>query len=178
MASDAADGGGGRKGWKKKLALWMPFQISVCLCSLSPRVSLSSLLDFTYFFSLLTGAHSLFPFFSLLLQVVNFFFLSLPLSTLVPPFLSTGATVLLVNATDLDASREFGQASLIYSLEGSSQFRLNSRSGVCARLPLRVWMYLLKLYMWWHLMSSNHQAFRIGAWLRSCFFFFVSLTHF
>ena len=44
---------------------------------------------------------------------------------------STGATVLLVNATDLDASREFGQASLIYSLEGSSQFRLNSRSGVC-----------------------------------------------
>uniref|UniRef100_A0A8C4F1B8 Cadherin-23 n=1 Tax=Dicentrarchus labrax TaxID=13489 RepID=A0A8C4F1B8_DICLA len=40
-----------------------------------------------------------------------------------------GATVLLVNATDLDASREFGQASLIYSLEGSSQFRLNSRSG-------------------------------------------------
>ncbi|CAG04743.1 unnamed protein product, partial [Tetraodon nigroviridis] len=39
------------------------------------------------------------------------------------------ATVLLVNATDLDASREFGQASLIYSLEGSSQFRLNSRSG-------------------------------------------------
>ncbi|CAL8357463.1 unnamed protein product [Boreogadus saida] len=40
-----------------------------------------------------------------------------------------GATVLFVNATDLDASREFGQASLIYSLEGSSQFRLNSRSG-------------------------------------------------
>ncbi|XP_015250040.1 PREDICTED: cadherin-23-like [Cyprinodon variegatus] len=40
-----------------------------------------------------------------------------------------GATVLVVNATDLDASREFGQASLIYSLEGSSQFRLNSRSG-------------------------------------------------
>ncbi|KAK7901835.1 hypothetical protein WMY93_018604 [Mugilogobius chulae] len=40
-----------------------------------------------------------------------------------------GATVLLVNATDLDASREFGQASLIYSLEGSTQFRLNSRSG-------------------------------------------------
>nr|XP_040035256.1 cadherin-23 isoform X2 [Gasterosteus aculeatus aculeatus] len=40
-----------------------------------------------------------------------------------------GATVLLVNATDLDASREYGQASLIYSLEGSSQFRLNSRSG-------------------------------------------------
>lgn len=34
-----------------------------------------------------------------------------------------------MNATDLDASREFGQASLIYSLEGSSQFRLNSRSG-------------------------------------------------
>ncbi|KAJ3610697.1 hypothetical protein NHX12_022789, partial [Muraenolepis orangiensis] len=38
-----------------------------------------------------------------------------------------GATVLFVNATDLDASREFGQASLIYSLEGSSQFRLNTR---------------------------------------------------
>ncbi|XP_056903807.1 cadherin-23 [Takifugu flavidus] len=43
--------------------------------------------------------------------------------------INAGATVLLVNATDLDASREFGQASLIYSLEGSSQFRLNSRSG-------------------------------------------------
>ncbi|XP_062319241.1 cadherin-23 isoform X1 [Osmerus eperlanus] len=40
-----------------------------------------------------------------------------------------GATVVFVNATDLDASREFGQASLIYSLEGSSQFRLNARSG-------------------------------------------------
>lgn len=49
----------------------------------------------------------------------------------IPLLFSTGATVLLVNATDLDASREFGQASLIYSLEGSSQFRLNSRSGVC-----------------------------------------------
>lgn len=46
-----------------------------------------------------------------------------------PPNFLTGATVLVVNATDLDASREFGQASLIYSLEGSSQFRLNSRSG-------------------------------------------------
>uniref|UniRef100_A0AAV2JQ63 Cadherin domain-containing protein n=1 Tax=Knipowitschia caucasica TaxID=637954 RepID=A0AAV2JQ63_KNICA len=43
--------------------------------------------------------------------------------------INAGATVLLVNATDLDASREFGQASLIYSLEGSTQFRLNSRSG-------------------------------------------------
>ncbi|KAM3862738.1 cadherin-23 [Diretmus argenteus] len=43
--------------------------------------------------------------------------------------INAGATVLLVNATDLDASREFGQASLIYSLEGSSQFRLNTRSG-------------------------------------------------
>ncbi len=41
----------------------------------------------------------------------------------------SGATVLFVNATDLDASREFGQASLIYSLQGSSQFRLNTRSG-------------------------------------------------
>ncbi|KTG41178.1 hypothetical protein cypCar_00023435 [Cyprinus carpio] len=37
--------------------------------------------------------------------------------------------VLFVNATDLDASREFGQVSLIYSLQGSSQFRLNTRSG-------------------------------------------------
>ncbi|XP_061913850.1 cadherin-23-like [Entelurus aequoreus] len=43
--------------------------------------------------------------------------------------INAGATVLVVNATDLDSSREFGQASLIYSLEGSSQFRLNSRSG-------------------------------------------------
>lgn len=41
----------------------------------------------------------------------------------------SGATVLFVNATDLDASREFGQASLIYSLQGSSQFRVNTRSG-------------------------------------------------
>lgn len=49
-----------------------------------------------------------------------------------PSLSFAGATVLLVNATDLDASREFGQASLIYSLEGSSQFRLNSRSGVVA----------------------------------------------
>ncbi|KAM6956869.1 cadherin-23-like, partial [Tautogolabrus adspersus] len=47
----------------------------------------------------------------------------------IPENIIAGATVLLVNASDLDASREFGQASLIYSLEGSSQFRLNSRSG-------------------------------------------------
>ncbi|XP_068597669.1 cadherin-23 [Brachionichthys hirsutus] len=47
----------------------------------------------------------------------------------IPENINAGATVLVVNATDLDASREFGQASLIYSLEGSSQFRLNSRSG-------------------------------------------------
>ncbi|RXM29774.1 Cadherin-23 [Acipenser ruthenus] len=47
----------------------------------------------------------------------------------VPENIIAGATVLFVNATDLDASREFGQASLIYSLEGSSQFRLNTRSG-------------------------------------------------
>uniref|UniRef100_A0A8C5NBA4 Cadherin-23 n=1 Tax=Gouania willdenowi TaxID=441366 RepID=A0A8C5NBA4_GOUWI len=47
----------------------------------------------------------------------------------IPENINAGATVLLVIATDLDASREFGQASLIYSLEGSSQFRLNSRSG-------------------------------------------------
>uniref|UniRef100_A0AAY4DS48 Cadherin-23 n=1 Tax=Denticeps clupeoides TaxID=299321 RepID=A0AAY4DS48_9TELE len=40
-----------------------------------------------------------------------------------------GATVLFVTAMDLDASREFGQPSLIYSLQGSSQFRLNTRSG-------------------------------------------------
>lgn len=56
-----------------------------------------------------------------------------------PPSLATGATVLLVNATDLDASREFGQASLIYSLEGSSQFRLNSRSGVCVGFGFVFW---------------------------------------
>ncbi|MFT7806101.1 cadherin-23 [Arapaima gigas] len=47
----------------------------------------------------------------------------------VPESIVAGATVLYVNATDRDASREFGQASLIYSLEGSSQFRLNTRSG-------------------------------------------------
>uniref|UniRef100_A0A8C9TL15 Cadherin-related 23 n=1 Tax=Scleropages formosus TaxID=113540 RepID=A0A8C9TL15_SCLFO len=47
----------------------------------------------------------------------------------VPENIIAGATVLYVNATDRDASREFGQASLIYSLEGSSHFRLNTRSG-------------------------------------------------
>lgn len=79
---------------------------------------------------------------SLSLKLVSFFFfISLLTSSvgcnfplfmshlLPPPNFLTGATVLVVNATDLDASREFGQASLIYSLEGSSQFRLNSRSG-------------------------------------------------
>ncbi|XP_031655229.1 cadherin-23 [Oncorhynchus kisutch] len=47
----------------------------------------------------------------------------------IPENIIAGATVVFVNATDLDASREFGQASLIYSLQGSSQFRLNTRSG-------------------------------------------------
>uniref|UniRef100_A0A8C7FVV4 Cadherin-23 n=1 Tax=Oncorhynchus kisutch TaxID=8019 RepID=A0A8C7FVV4_ONCKI len=47
----------------------------------------------------------------------------------IPEDIIAGATVVFVNATDLDASREFGQASLIYSLQGSSQFRLNTRSG-------------------------------------------------
>ncbi|XP_073775592.1 cadherin-23 isoform X3 [Danio rerio] len=47
----------------------------------------------------------------------------------IPENIVAGATVLFVNATDLDASREFGQTSLIYSLQGSSQFRLNTRSG-------------------------------------------------
>ncbi|KAM4033934.1 cadherin-23 isoform 2-T3 [Anomaloglossus baeobatrachus] len=40
-----------------------------------------------------------------------------------------GATVLFLNATDLDRSREFGQESIIYSLDGSPQFRINARSG-------------------------------------------------
>ncbi|KAF4800332.1 cadherin-23-like protein [Turdus rufiventris] len=40
-----------------------------------------------------------------------------------------GATVLFLNATDLDKSREYGQESIIYSLEGSSHFRINARSG-------------------------------------------------
>ncbi|XP_062957725.1 cadherin-23 isoform X1 [Cynocephalus volans] len=40
-----------------------------------------------------------------------------------------GATVLFLNATDLDRSREYGQESIIYSLEGSLQFRINARSG-------------------------------------------------
>uniref|UniRef100_A0A8C9BVZ4 Cadherin-23 n=4 Tax=Phocoena sinus TaxID=42100 RepID=A0A8C9BVZ4_PHOSS len=40
-----------------------------------------------------------------------------------------GATVLFLNATDLDRSREYGQESIIYSLEGSFQFRINARSG-------------------------------------------------
>lgn len=45
------------------------------------------------------------------------------------PYLPEGATVLFLNATDLDRSREYGQESIIYSLEGSSQFRINARSG-------------------------------------------------
>ncbi|KFQ25395.1 Cadherin-23, partial [Merops nubicus] len=40
-----------------------------------------------------------------------------------------GATVLFLNATDMDRSREYGQDSIIYSLEGSSHFRINARSG-------------------------------------------------
>ncbi|KAM8924599.1 cadherin-23 [Pelodytes ibericus] len=40
-----------------------------------------------------------------------------------------GATVLFLNATDLDRSREYGQDSIIYSLDGSPQFRINARSG-------------------------------------------------
>ncbi|KAM8806282.1 cadherin-23 [Eudromia elegans] len=40
-----------------------------------------------------------------------------------------GATVLFLNASDADRSREYGQESLIYSLEGSSQLRINARSG-------------------------------------------------
>nr|XP_030718382.1 cadherin-23 [Globicephala melas] len=40
-----------------------------------------------------------------------------------------GATVLFLNATDLDRSREYGQESIIYSLEGSFQFRISARSG-------------------------------------------------
>ncbi|KAM4636899.1 cadherin-23 [Discoglossus pictus] len=40
-----------------------------------------------------------------------------------------GATVLFLVATDLDRSREYGQESIIYSLDGSPQFRINARSG-------------------------------------------------
>ncbi|XP_029464800.1 cadherin-23 isoform X2 [Rhinatrema bivittatum] len=40
-----------------------------------------------------------------------------------------GATVLFLNATDRDRSREYGQDSIIYSLDGSPQFRINARSG-------------------------------------------------
>lgn len=53
--------------------------------------------------------------------------------------LPKGATVLFLNATDLDRSREYGQESIIYSLEGSSQFRINARSGeplTCCSAPL------------------------------------------
>lgn len=45
------------------------------------------------------------------------------------PVFPPGATVLFLNATDLDRSREYGQESIIYSLEGSLQFRINARSG-------------------------------------------------
>lgn len=37
--------------------------------------------------------------------------------------------MLFLNATDLDRSREYGQESIIYSLEGSFQFRISARSG-------------------------------------------------
>ncbi|XP_049336962.1 cadherin-23 isoform X2 [Astyanax mexicanus] len=47
----------------------------------------------------------------------------------IPENMVAGATVLFVTAVDLDASREFGQASLIYSLQGPTEFRLNTRSG-------------------------------------------------
>lgn len=83
MASDAANGGGWRKGWRRERALRMPFHIFVRLCSSSPRVTLSSRLDFTPRPPNITGAHFLFPFFSLLLQVVNFFF-SFSLNSLHP----------------------------------------------------------------------------------------------
>ncbi|XP_060710121.1 cadherin-23 [Hemiscyllium ocellatum] len=47
----------------------------------------------------------------------------------IPENIIAGATVLFVSASDLDQSREYGQESIIYSLEGSSQFRINTRSG-------------------------------------------------
>lgn len=37
--------------------------------------------------------------------------------------------MLFLNATDLDRSREYGQESIIYSLEGSFLFRISARSG-------------------------------------------------
>lgn len=70
----------------------------------------------------------------------------------------SGATVLFVNATDLDASREFGQASLIYSLQGSSQFRLNTRSGGTQRTRLhlrRVTLNTLVLTKHWPCLSIS-----------------------
>lgn len=117
--------------------------ISVGLCSLSLSVCLSSLLDFTYFPHKSVPQFVFFPLLSPTPWVVTFF-----LSYSHHPSLSpSGATVLLVNATDLDASREFGQASLIYSLEGSSQFRLNSRSGVCVCVRVCKRVYFLKVYL-------------------------------
>ncbi|XP_069741657.1 cadherin-23 isoform X3 [Narcine bancroftii] len=47
----------------------------------------------------------------------------------IPENIIAGATVLFVTASDLDQSREYGQESIIYSLEGSSLFRINTRSG-------------------------------------------------
>lgn len=43
--------------------------------------------------------------------------------------------MLFLNATDMDRSREYGQESIIYSLEGSSHFRINARSGEPLALP-------------------------------------------
>lgn len=122
------------------------------------KLALSTCLSLSFLF---TRSHIFSPWLSV---SVHFFFLSPTLwvatfflSHSLHPSLSSGATVLLVNATDLDASREFGQASLIYSLEGSSQFRLNSRSGMCVLFQMCVfpeyfccWDFVLDLiqFLW------------------------------
>lgn len=109
-------------------------------------VSLWLPLSFTYFSHGSVSQFSLSFLFSFFSHSGSCNFLPPRLPSLRSP--PTGATVLLVNATDLDASREFGQASLIYSLEGSTQFRLNSRSGLrrCMRLCAFVEMHIVAYF--------------------------------
>lgn len=57
--------------------------------------------------------------------------------------------MLFLNATDMDRSREYGQESIIYSLEGSSHFRINARSGEpLYALPLFSFQFPLLNFPW------------------------------
>lgn len=159
------------RGEKKKLALWMPFQISVCLCSLSPCVSLSSLLDFTYFFP--TNWRSLLvSLFSLLLRVVNFFFYffffflrqlssSHPSSPQGPLYC---LWMLLIWTPRGSLARPHSSTPWKAPLSSVS-----TPAQVCVCAYVCVWG-CVRVYSNCtcdDILSSNHQAFRIGVQLRS-----------